>query len=123
MGMSYDAYVLYGLHVPRTEHGTAHVWAEQRRVEYAIDAGRDALPDIHTLAVGNYDRDQLFIMADVEPDKDPLVELGTHLRLDASMTAVTKDRLDSQLARALQLLGYDPAAFAEPGWIVVPDLS
>lgn len=123
MGFSYGSYVAYGVHVPYEQFTGRHVWAESDRVQEVLNDNRDVLPDVRYLTAGQYDDDFLFLTINTDGDEDSEVELGQFRRLNPTVDPMKMDDWNAQLKRAIQALDYNPSAFDEPSWLVVPDMS
>lgn len=117
MGMSHSTYHAYGVHVPESQYQTGHIQSEEEWLDAVINhtEGLDGSLLGH-LSAGNYDRDQLFIVAS-KPDETLEVELGSFMVL---AEVDTEGRAEPIKALA-EAAGY--TGLSEPGWIVVPDCS
>ena len=122
MGYDTSAYAFYGVHIPREQWGDPHAGGEPDRVQEVLSANSLAVPDVGYLMAGDYDRDMLFLTADVTPNEDVEVRLGTFRRFEpASSHRLMK--LTDQLNEAVKLLGYDILELDAPAYIAVPDYS
>lgn len=120
MGIFHAAYSFYGVHVPKDQQPSNHVWTEAERLDRLITAiGDDAKPVGH-LTAGKYDRDELFLS--VVPDGvHGQVDLGEWRSYPSHAYATDIPYWDRALALVIKAAGYE--GLSDPGWMVVPDAS
>lgn len=117
MGMSHSTYHGFGVHVPADQYRTGHIQSEEEWLD-AVIKHAEGLDNrlLGHLSAGDYDRDQLFLIAS-EPDERLEVELGSFMVL-AEVDVEGRAEAIKALAEAAGYTG-----LAEPGWLVVPDCS
>jgi len=117
MGFSHSTYHAFGVHVPRGQYQTGHLNSECEWVD-AVIRHTEGLDNrlLGHLPAGDYDRDQLFLVAS-EPGEKLQVELGS-FRVLSEVDVTGRAEAIKALAEAA---GY--TITAEPGWLVVPDCS
>lgn len=121
MGYSTSTYMGYGVHVPAAQYD-GYAWTESERLDNSGILRDPRLAAVGHLTAGDYDRDELFLIASDKDDKLE-VELGSFMVVHPHTKAMQLPDWDQQLTRAWVAAGYNPAAMPEPGWIVTPDVS
>ncbi|ATN93746.1 hypothetical protein SEA_ABT2GRADUATEX2_6 [Streptomyces phage Abt2graduatex2] len=117
MGFDHSTYHGFGVHVPRDRYQTGHIQSECEWLDAVIKHTKGLPPGLlGHLSAGDYDRDELFLIASTR-NETLEVALGTF--------AVLAEVDVTGRADALKLLaeaaGY--GELAEPGWLVIPDVS
>ena len=117
MGMDHSTYHAFGVHVPEAQYQTGHIQSEGEWLD-AVIRHAEGLDNrlLGYLTAGDYDRDMLFLTAS---------EDGEHLETELGKFSVlshvdTEGRADVIKALA-EAAGY--TGLAEPGWLVIPDVS
>lgn len=113
MGMYHSTYFAYGIHIP--VDGPA--WKETDRIEQELPKHKEHCPDVGHLEAGNYDADMVFLVTTSQE-----ISLGNYGHANLA-TAEQCGQWNTQLAFAVQALGYSGLELAAPGWLCVPDLS
>lgn len=117
MGFSHSTYHGFGVHVPAAQYQTGHIQSECEWLDAVIrhTRGLDNRLLGH-LSAGDYDRDQLFLIAS-ETDETLEVELGSFMVL----SEVDVEGRAEAIKALAEAAGYRD--LAEPGWLIVPDVS
>lgn len=113
MGMYHSTYFAYGIHIP--VEGPA--WRETERIDEVLKDHKDRCPDVGHLEAGDYDRDMVFLVTSSQE-----VKLGEYGRANVA-SAQQCGEWCTQLAFAVEALGYSGMDLAAPGWLCVPDVS
>jgi len=113
MGYYHSTYFAYGIHIP--VDGPA--WRETERLEKELPKLKEHCPDVGYLEAGDYDRDMVFLTTTSRE-----IALGEYGRANLA-TAEQCGLWCTQLAFAVEALGYSGLNLAAPGWLCVPDLS
>ena len=120
MGFSHSTYFFYGVHVPRERYVTDSQHRETELLGAAIKSLNDPTKALGYITAGDYDQDELFLVT-VPDGRDCEVDLGTFTVTHPHTDAGLIPEWDRLLANLIGVVGYE--GLAEPGWIVVPDLS
>jgi hypothetical protein len=117
MGFSHSTYHAFGVHVPRAMYTTGSI-AEEGEWLHAVINHTEGLDRrfLGYLPAGDYDRDELFLTAS-SPGETLEVELGSFMTL-AEVDVTGRAEAIKALADAAGYTG-----LAEPGWLVIPDVS
>ncbi len=125
MGMYYEAYVAYGLRIPRDPYrcdNTGRTPREQVDQLLSVPTVKDACPDVGHLEAGAYDRNMFFLVT-----KRVSTCLGEYTRVsapeDSSGNREREAEWTRQLSHVITLLGWSHPDLETPGWFVVADQS
>lgn len=118
MGYSYGTYHFYGVHVPREQYRTDHLYDETDRLTEVVATG-PTLSGVRVgyVTAGEYDEYELFLCV-VPTGFDREVPLGEWRKTGPETHAQDIQAWDDLLHTLATVAEYE--GLSEPGWITAP---
>lgn len=120
MGISYDAYVAYGVRVginPYSYNESGHDPGVQVDGALSVPTVKEACPDVGHLEAGAYDQNHIFLVTACES-----AGLGGYTRIGEGFEARNAD-WDRQITHLIEIMGWGNLVDEKPGWFVVSDAT